>query len=352
MTGGLWWSRLVNSVRFLDDIQDALTEYKSVLLLFDNDIPWQDIMIETIEARLNEHIDSKTFDVLDVSKVESPGQYLMERYCSKDERKKYWPTTHGSPEKFLAQNRATPLNKRYVCLTGVRPHKAADWVSSITEYLENCDSTQEHGVFIIIVEGAGVSASKYLTAFKYSDYVTDYDCMMLCLTMVSDLSCSRAEKMYLCEVASNIAHNHVELAALLVSEKLKLLQNPTAVAESTYQENGIKVTNLQEVVRMAVWEAQIKLVFPKLENFRAEIIRKYEAKLQRFLPIRSSNNDKIDRAADLEIGQLFYVCKENRDSKITEYAEYEMIRKMRDARNTLAHWEILSYEQLKELGMI
>lgn len=352
MTGELWWSRLVNSVRFLDDIQDALTEYKSVLLLSDMDIPWKDIMIETIENRLNERIDSKTFDVLDVSKVESPGQYLMERYCSRDERKKYWPTTHGSPEKFLAQNRVTPLNKRYVCLTGVRPQKTADWVASITEYLENCDATQEHGVFILIAEGAGVSASKQLTAFKYSDYVTDYDCMMLCLTMVSDLSCSRAEKMYLCEVASNIAHNHVELAALLVSEKLKLLQNPTAVAESTYQENGIKVTNLQEVVRMAVWEAQIKLVFPKLENFRAEIIRKYEAKLQRFLPIRSSNNDKIDRAADLEIGQLFYVCKENRDSKITEYAEYEMIRKMRDARNTLAHWEILSYEQLKDLGMI
>lgn len=352
MTGELWWSRLVNSVRFLDDIQDALTEYKSVLLLFDTDIPWQDIMIETIESRLNECIDSKTFDVLDVSKAESPGQYLMERYCSRDERKKYWPTTHGSQEKFLAQNRVTPLNKRYVCLTGVRPHKATDWVASITEYLENCDSTQEHGVFILIVEGAGVSASKRLTAFKYSDYVTDYDCMMLCLTLVSDLSCSRAEKMYLCEVASNIAHNHVELAALLVLEKLKLLQNPIAVAESTYQENGIKVTNLQEVVRMAVWEAQIKLVFPKLENFRAEIIRKYESKIQRFLPIRNANNEKIEKAADLEIGQLFFICKENRDSKITEYAEYEMIRKMRDARNTLAHWEILSYEQLKDLGMI
>lgn len=159
-------------------------------------------------------------------------------------------------------------------------------------------------------------------------------------------------EMYLCEVASNIAHNHVELAALLVSEKLKLLQNPIAVAESTYRENGIRVTNLQEVVRMAVWEAQIKLVFPKLENFRAEIIRKYESKIQRFLPIRSSNNDKIDRAVDLEIGQLFFVCKENRASKITELSEFELLRKMRDVRNTLAHWEILSYEQLKDLGMI
>lgn len=99
-------------------------------------------------------------------------------------------------------------------------------------------------------------------------------------------------------------------------------------------------------------EAQIKLVFPKLENSRAELIRKYETKIQRFLPIRSSNNDKIGRATDLEIGQLFFVRKENRASKITEYTELEMLRKMRDARNTLAHWETLSYKQLKDLSMI
>lgn len=352
MTGELWWSRLVNSVRFLDDIQDALTKNRSVLLLFDTDIPWQDIMIETVERRLSEHIGSKSFDVFDVSQVKSPGTYLMERYCSREERKKYWPTTHGSPEKFLAQNRATPLNKRYVCLRGIRPQQINEWTASVAEYLKNCDSAQEHGVFILIAECAGVSVPKPIKAFKYGDYVTDYDCMMLCLTMVSDLSCSRAEKMYLCEVASNIAHNQVEFAALLVSEKLALLHNPVAVTENVYRENGIKATNLQETVRMAVWEAQIKLVFPKLENFRAEIIRKYETKLQQFLPIRSSNNDKIERAVDLEIGQLFYVCKENRTSKITEYAEFELLRKMRDARNTLAHWEPLSYEKLKDLGMI
>ena len=84
--------------------------------------------------------------------------------------------------------------------------------------------------------------------------------MMLCLTMVSDLSCGRAEKMYLCEVASNIAHNHIERAALLAAENLDLLRDPVGVTERVYQENDIKVTNLQNVVRAAVWEAQIKLV--------------------------------------------------------------------------------------------
>ena len=48
MIGELWWNRLVNSVRFLDDIQIAVMNEKSVVLFFDDEIPWQDIMIETI----------------------------------------------------------------------------------------------------------------------------------------------------------------------------------------------------------------------------------------------------------------------------------------------------------------
>ena len=35
MTGELWWCRLVNSARFLDDLKDTLSDDRSVLLLFD-----------------------------------------------------------------------------------------------------------------------------------------------------------------------------------------------------------------------------------------------------------------------------------------------------------------------------
>ena len=274
----LWWNRLVNSVRFLDDVQDALREKKSVALIFDTDIPWKEIMIETLDRRLSEMTDSRTFDTLDVSGVTETGKFLLEKFCSKEERNKYWPTIHGTPECFLALNRETLLNKRYVCITGVNSANATKWMTSISEYMENSDSEKKHGIFILLVEKAAVINSKHIAQFKYADYVSDYDCMMLCLTLISDLSCSRAEKMYLCEVANNIANNQVELAGLLVSEKLELIYHPLVATERVFQENGIKITNLQERVNRAVWEAQIKLVFPKLENFRAEIIRKYEKK--------------------------------------------------------------------------
>lgn len=72
MTGKLWWQRLVNSARFLDDIKDPLEDDKSVLLIFDTDIPWLDIMTETLEQKLAFVNDNRTFDVLDVSKADGP----------------------------------------------------------------------------------------------------------------------------------------------------------------------------------------------------------------------------------------------------------------------------------------
>lgn len=352
MTGELWWHRLVNSARFLDDIKDVLAADKSALLLFESSIPWQEIMIETIAQKLADTNNSRSFEIRDVSKVEAPGEYLLKSYCSSDEQIKYWPTTHGNPERFLSQNRVTPLNKRCVCLTGINADNAEQWIVSINEYLENVDASQEHGVFILIIEDAYVPASKQLTAFRYADYVTDYDCMMLCLTLVSDLKCSRAEKMYLCEVASSIAHNNVETAALLASERLSLIQDPYRISAEVFTRNNIKITNLRDHVRAAVWEAQIKLVFPRLENFRADLIRKYDAKLRHYLPIRSSNNEIIQTPSQLEIGQLYFICNSNRSQKVVDLSEFEMLKKMRNARNTLAHLEALPYKQLTEMDLI
>ena len=103
MIGELWWNRLVNSVRFLDDIQIAVMNEKSVVLFFDDEIPWQDIMIETIEQRLADQNDDRKLRVLNVSSVSDRneiGSYLLEEFCRKEEKNVYWPTTHGNEMRF------------------------------------------------------------------------------------------------------------------------------------------------------------------------------------------------------------------------------------------------------------
>ena len=355
MMSDLWWNRLVNSVRFLDDIRNAAARGQSVLIGFDSDVPWRDVMLDTLEQKLYDMTDSRTVDIVDVSAVDTTGKdacglFLTERYCDRKEAEKYWPTTHGSRECFLAKwSATTTLGKRFVCLTGITPAALEKWTASVEEYLGSCADPYEQGIFILMADGAVAPSDGKILRLNYSDYVSDYDCMMLCLTLISDAKCSRAEKMYLCEVASSIADGNVELAGLLASRKNELLKSPLTVTYEVCKENDIHLSNLSERISKAIWEAQIKLVFPRLENFRSRIIKAYEPKLKSCLPIRSSNNDRIDRAADLEIGQLYYVCTLK---PILPREEMDMLSKMRNARNTLAHWETLTYKQLTTLGVI
>ena len=52
---------------------------------------------------------------------------------------------------------------------------------------------------------------------------------------------------------------------------------------------------------------------------------------------------------DLEIGQLYFLCGKH---TILEKSEFELLKKMREARNKLAHQDVLSIEQLKELAIL
>ncbi len=344
--GELWWNRLVNSVRFLDDVKDILMDGKSVIMNFSDEIPWLDIMTYTLEQQLDFMTDTRSFEIHDASKIqESPGKYLFERFCSESERKKYWPDK--SYEYFLAKNDNTPLHRRILCITGINSGNAVRWQKTVNEYLENRDS-EERGVFILIVQGASTYESGLIGNVRYSDYITDYDCLMLCLTMLSSAKCSSIQKQYISEIAGNIAKNNVETAGILATAGLSLAENPFATASEVLHENNISVDNLYERVTTAVWEAQIKLVFPRLEDFRRELVQKHYDKIQKQLPITSSSGERVEKANEIEIGQLFYICKKDR---ILDKNEFDLLCKMRDARNLLAHRDILTYAKLTELGI-
>lgn len=345
--GELWWTRLVNSVRFLDDIKDELMDKKSVMLCFDDDIPWCDIMIDTLEQQIPFLTETHAFEIHNAAKIkEKPGEYLFNKYISEHERiHDYWITqTH---EEFIGKNENTPLHHRALCITGISTENAADWVKTVNDYLENCN-TDEHGVFILIVQGASPISSKHIETIKYSDYVTDYDCLMLCMTVLSSEKCNSIQKQYVSEIASNIAKNNIEIAGVLASEGYKLAISPFKTTSAALHCYDIRIANLSERVKSGVWEAQIKLVFPRLEEFRCKLAQKYDAKLKSHLPITSSSGERVDKVSDLELGQLYFICSSNRN--ILQKYEFEMLKKMRETRNLLAHQNTLTIDQLTALN--
>ena len=346
-TGELWWSRLVNSVRFLDDIKDAVIEGKSVIMNFSDSIPWFDDLTEALEQKLSFMTDTRSFAYDDVSSVTTePAEYLFTNYFTESERKKYW--IDESYEQFMAENNNTTLNHKILCITGINSDNAAPWLKTVSEYLEYRNS-EERCIFILFVRQANTIGSKLISNFQYSDYVTDYDCLMLCLTLMSSEKCRSVQKQYISELASSIAGNNVEIAGLLAKEGLSLAEDPYGTASQVLWDNDIKITNLSEVVETAVWKAQIKLVFPRLEDFRRNLVQKYNDKIKMQLPITSSSGERIEKPSDVEIGPLFSIAGKG---KFLEKSEFDMLCKMRDARNMLAHSESIKFDKLKELKLI
>ena len=348
MLGELWWTRLVNSVRFLDAVKDELFNGKSVVMSFDNEIPWQDFMVETLEQQLSFLTETHMFKIHDVSDVkDKPGEFLFKNYCSEyDRTHNYWPSM--TYEAFLASNQNSPLKHRVVCISGVTSANANAWLKTVNDYLDCCND-EEHGVFVLITQGMPTASSKYVETVRYTDYVSEYDCLMLCMTVLSSEKCTPEQKRYVSEAASSIARGNIHVAGALASAGYQLALSPYETASYALRECDVKIISLHERVKVGIWKTQIKLVFPKLEDFRREIIIKYKTKLQEYLPITSSSGERVDKATDLELGQLYFICGK---SSILEKKEFEMLKKMREARNKLAHQDVLTITQLKELNIL
>lgn len=354
--GEMWWKRMVNSVRFLEDVQYFIDSGKSVILNFPYAVPFLDVMADEISMRVSQN--DKNFEVHDVGepikldgetteRIANSGEYILHKFCPKSIRVRYLPTVHISRERYVASCKDTPLHTLVVCAVGIDPHNAQSWIKSVNEYTENC-TTEEHGIFILVTHDANVRSSGCVECLQFSDYITDYDCMMLCLTMISSLPYSRIQKLYLSEVASNIANNNVENAGLLVSAEADLIREPIETTKKIFEENNIKCTRLEEQVNDGVWEAQIRLVFPRIEDYRSKIVKKYETKIQKYLPITNSINERIDKANDVEIAQLYTLCS---SKGIADRSECKLLEKMRKARNDLAHHNPLTFKQIMDLGI-
>ena len=103
------------------------------------------------------------------------------------------------------------------------------------------------------------------------------------------------------------------------------------------------------MVEKAIWEAQIKLFFPRLEDFRRTLVQKYSNKIKKYLPITSSSGERIDKPSDVEIGQLFFISGKE---KFLEKSEFDMLCKMRNARNLLAHRDSIDFTMLNEIKLL
>ena len=346
MTGEVFWKRVPNAVRFLTDAVDELLCGKSVVMSFPSEVPWGDVMEDVLAENLAPYLDTRSFDRFRVQDVDRPGDFLLQRYFSERERQNYWPA-HGSVETFMAKNPNSPMHRRIICASEIRREHAMAWAASVSDYRSHISDPDDAALFVLIASNADIPDSDIVAVLDYADYISDYDRLMLCMNLLAELNCSSLEKQYISELAVRMGGSCMEYAGQLAEHGKDLLCSPYTIFRSVF--HNLPVDEAKELADQALWEAQIRIVYPELEHFRRDFIRKYQKKLANYLPIRDSSGENTTDVRDLELGQIYYICRNNH---IAEKRDYDALCNMRDARNLIAHGNTIPYHDLKTLGIL
>ena len=137
------------------------------------------------------------------------------------------------------------------------------------------------------------------------------------------------------------SYGYIDMMSAIVSQ---LARRDLGLA-SEYANRGISDILSENLSRNEdIWIAQLQVLFPKIDQFRKEIIRKYRAEWK--LPWLDEKAEKeVKNIDNLEIKHLLSQIK-NLPISCIESKDFRHLQDAKKYRNKLAHQDVLSWEEL------
>ncbi len=345
MNGGeIWWGRIGNSLKLLDNVTRHLRDEQSVVLCVPELFPWRDVFYSGVDERRASFSGERHLKRLAWKTGEEPGRFVLEKLCPETVKVNYWPGM--SYAQYLAEQRQLLLNDYFVWVTGVHVKaELSKWESFITQYSQYAS---EGAVFVLEYDGTPPEQGS-VERIEYK--IESYDCQVFCLEAAAALE-NTALLSYQAQLAQSIGGSDPELCAALLAAGETLLRDPgsatSRVVVTKRRTDGSRFPPVEEQQTLsAAWKAAIVLLFPMLERFRADFVEKHNEELTMFLPITNSYGEQVTDVCELEIGQLYFITRQN-PGKFTS-REQEEIFLCRRVRNLLAHVRAVPYEEVVSL---
>lgn len=343
----IWWNHIIKAHKFMEDIVNTAVEGKSVLLSLPEEMPWKKTFLESIEEQLKQKNFKNSFEYITCPE-EEVGLFLLNKYCRKEKRASY---RYGiSYAEFLGQCDDIVLNDRYIWVHDIPLSKCDEWLDFVAEYNKNVKE-KTPAIFILEVQDGGSlgKSKKGIRKLAFDQNISAYDRFAFCALSASDSNtCKEYLRPYLAELVSAVCKDDIELCAECVRKGTLFLKDPeTAINQIISEEhrsNGERFTYSHSgELKTLIWETQIKTVFPVIERYRSYFIQKYGNRIRKVLPISNSNGQVVSSPEDVEIGTMIYLVG-NGNITLSGNAEYTELERFRDARNKLAHLNILDSE--------
>ncbi len=344
----LWWNHIIKARTFLEDIVKEAAGGNSILLSLPLSVPWRNTLIDLVSEQLEMENSRNKFEEIECPD-EEPGAFLMEKYCKKEICAKY---RYGmSYAQFLGKCQETVLNDRYIWVSNITEEKITQWIDFVSEYSKNVQE-KTPGIFILEVHDDSMArkSKKGLKTLLFNQNIGTYDKYAFCALASSETNCKEFLRPYLAEIVSSICRDDVELCAECVSRGDDFLNDPyetiQEIVEGLYRSDGetYDFNRTKEEVTVSIWETQLKYVFPLTENYRRYFVNRYNDEIKAVLPINNGYGGKVTLPEEVELGTLFYMAGRG-DITISPRESAELER-YRDARNKLAHMNVLDNEEL------
>ena len=346
----IWWSQVTNAVRYVTEIKQSLLEEKSILLKYTNGMPWRDQLEETIVEAVTLQNSEKKFVKIPI--ISNPGEYLLNEFCKKEKRAEYRPTKGYA--KFFAESDEIVLHDRYFWVQIGAASCLNNWMKFVSDYIK--ERGKKDNIAVFILEWAGnelVSVKKGIRIFFFDDYVGEYDRIVFAVLASSSIKENSFVKNYIAELVANVSGNDIELCAECIGHYKEFLENSwkliqTIIAEKVRSdETDFCYTKTAEEVKHLIWLAQIKTVYPYLEEYRENFVQKHANEISKRLTIQTSYGETYTDPKDVELGTLMYMAGCN--NLVLSTSEYEKLKKYKEARNKLSHLIALTIKEIREL---
>ena len=325
----IWWGSVPNAARYVQEIVDAVHAEKSMVLVLGRNVPWRAFLPVLVEERIADIPDRSLKRI--TCPEEEPGAYLLEHYCMEEKRLAY--RAGRSHAQFLAEAEGLVLHKAILWIDIPDAEKARAWTNFVRDYHSFAKKGAATPSFILVFSddfgvGRGCRGILY---HAFSDEVNAFDRFAFATLAAACSVENRRLKPYLATLAAIVCAGDMELCAACSRCGMAFMHSPREtlkkIAALDVRSDGSPLVpdDLYEDLERRIWKAQVKTVFPAIEDRRQAYIGQCRAALHAMNLVPE----------EVEIGVLSHKAAVG-EIKLPTAAVEELLL-LKEARNHLAH---------------
>lgn len=344
MISNSWWRDVSGPSRFLDEAAKIAANQKSSILSLPASIPFEEDFYSILAERVEQELLGQPVTVLE-NISGSISDYFMNVYCKKELRANFRPKPGFTAAKFLAQSPTAVMHGRGFIVRISNSEELQAWTSFTSEYVSALSREIMPAVFFLCIQGEERPRTfRGLKMVDYRDYSSHFDAYAYCAIRASDVNESILIKEYLADLAASLSDENVEQAEKAIYIYREFLNDPAAFAVKHFDSVDIDRNELDKVV----WESQLKCIFPYVEKYRCAFVEKHEKRLAPHIGVlKDPVGEPYVSTRDIELGTLFYMVKNG--MLALDRDEYEELKVFYNARNNLAHMNVLPMDDIRAL---